>query len=119
MKSLQLMGGREKILADDEAENVKKLLNNQSIRFVELRDGSAVNITSIVSIDEIEKIPYWSVYEVQENKLGKYIIREGEKCFLTPENIKDITFKEPEVYAKNPGVLRQLQQGQGILPESV
>lgn len=117
MKSIILMNGTEKIIADDEAENVKRVI--ESTKFVELRDGSLINTSSIVSIDNISEVPYWSVYPVYETKLGKYIIREGEKCFLSPENIAEIKFVIPKEYEQKSGVLRQIQSNVPVLPGSV
>lgn len=109
MKSIILMNGKEKIIADDEGENVKQALLNGNAKFLKLRDGSIINTSSIVSVDEVELVPYWSQYRVYETKQGQYIIREGEKCFLDAKNIGEIKYLMPKEYEQNPEVIRQLE----------
>ena len=103
MKQISLMNGKIKIVEDDEAGNI--IDGAENVRFVVLRDGSLINITSIVSIDEIETAPYWSVWPVQETKQGKYIIRDGVQCFLSPDNLEEIEYKVPEDARNRPDYL--------------
>lgn len=91
MKQITLISGKVLTVGDEEAENIKKVSSVGG--FVELRDGTLVNTSSISLISEPEKKAYWSIYEVQENKNGKFINREGEQCYLSPENIKEITLR--------------------------
>ena len=91
MKQITLISGKVLTVEDGEAENIKQAASRGG--FVELRDGTLVNTSSISIISEPEKKAYWSIYEVQENKNGKFINREGEQCFLSPENIKEITMR--------------------------
>lgn len=93
MKVIKFMGGAEKVIEDDEAENVGRLWVEDASQPIRLRDGSVLNPKAIAYIDEPPKKAYWSVYEVQENKNGKFINREGEQCYLSPENIKEITLR--------------------------
>lgn len=93
MKVIKFMGGAEKVIEDDEAENVGRLWVEDASQPIRLRDGAVLNPKSIAYIDEPPKKAYWSIYEVQENKNGKFINREGEQCYLSPENIKEITLR--------------------------
>lgn len=94
MKQITLISGKVLTVEDGEAENIKQVAARGG--FVELRDGTLVNTSSISLIAEPEKKAYWSIYEVQENKNGKFINRDGEQCYLSPENIKEITYKTYE-----------------------
>lgn len=113
MKSLKLINGSEKYITDEEAENIKKAAETN--KFIKLRDGAFINVNSISLIDEVETIPHWSVYPVYETKQGKYIIRDGEQCYLSPENIKEITYELPEELRKNPGMLRIMEREKPVL----
>lgn len=111
------MGGRTHFIGDDEFENIIKIIDQA--KFLQLRNKVMINTSSITEIGEVEKIPCWSVYPVQETKEGKYIIREGEKCFLDPENIKQITYELPAEIKNHPDVLQIFQREQPVLPEGL
>ncbi len=87
------MGGLEKAVEDDEAENVGRLWVEDASQPIRLRDGAVLNPKAIAYIDEPPKKAYWSIYEVQENKNGKFINREGEQCYLDPKDIEQITMR--------------------------
>ena len=116
MKIISLMNGRECVVEDDEAENVKKVLES-SIRFISLRSGITINTTSIVSINPPEMKPYLFDYPVYETKMGTYIIRNGEKCFLEPIDIKEIKYKEKEYGSAD--MFRKISENKQILLDSM
>lgn len=119
MKSIILMNGKERLVADDEAENIEKVLITGNTKFLKLRSGYLINTTSIVSVGEVETVPYWSQHRVYETKQGHYIIRDGDKCFLDNKGIEEIKYIIPKEYGQKPEMLRQLQSGIGVLQESV
>lgn len=90
MKTLKLINGMEKIVQDDEAENIANMWLEDSSRPIRLRDGAVINPKSISMIDKCDQVEMWSIYRVYETKAGKFIQRDGNQCFLTPENIKEI-----------------------------
>lgn len=56
MKKMIMMGGNEIIISDDELENISALPDNT--RFVKLRDGSLVNMSSISCVVDFKGIPF-------------------------------------------------------------
>ena len=111
------MNGREQVVQDDEAENVKKVLADSSIRFIELRSGVMINTTSIVSIENPEQKPFLFDYPVYETKNGMYIIRNGERAYLEPIDMKEIIYKEKEYGPTT--LLREIRQEKQVLPSGL
>jgi hypothetical protein len=117
MKIISLMNGRECVVEDDEAENVKKVLSESSIRFISLRSGETINTTSIVSISPPEMKPFLSSYPVYETKSGMYIIRNGERAYLEPIDIKEIKYKQKEYGSTN--MFRKISENKQVLLDNM
>jgi len=78
MKQLSLMNGMKYPISDEEAENIKKIINDT--KFIELRDGTLINVLSISSISEVETVKYWKGHRL--NKDGNSFVRNGIRVYL-------------------------------------
>lgn len=86
MKKMKLIDGTVFELLDDEAENVCQQINTS--KFVRLRNGQLVNVSSISYITETSNSPFWRGFPVLEGNFppeGKrsYILENGKRKFLT------------------------------------
>lgn len=89
MKTLTTFSGREYILEDDEAENIKKVFKPNTL--LSLRNGEAVNSSAIESIGDPELIPYWNGYLL--DKGGKSFMRDGQRIFLETKDFNNVEYK--------------------------
>ena len=102
MKIIRTFSGREFIIADDEAKNIKRAIDNKNDRnsFVELRSGDALNLDRIENISEPKKIAYISTCDgiALLNPDGISFNREGNKIYLKPSDFEDIKFITHPLY---------------------
>ena len=89
MKILTTFSGKEYILEDNEAENIKEIFKPNEL--ISLRNGEAVNTSAIESIGSPELVPYWKEYLL--DKSGKSFIRDGRRIFLETQDFENIEYK--------------------------
>lgn len=94
MKTLTTFSGREYILEDDEAENIKKVFKPNTL--LSLRSGEAVNSSAIEAIGDPELVPYWDGYKLDKN--GSSFMRDGQRIFLETQDYKNIEYKPHPKY---------------------
>lgn len=92
MKQITLISGKKQYISDEEGENIKKVASRGG--FIELRDGTFINTSSISLIGEIEKEPFWKGHPVIQAESGsKYFMRDGERIYLEGEHISQIEYR--------------------------
>jgi hypothetical protein len=91
MQVIKFFSGPDKVIADDEAENVKRMWMQDSSEPIRLRDGAVINPKGIVSVDEPETIATWWGYVL--DKGGKSFMRDGERVYLEPHNFREIEYR--------------------------
>lgn len=112
MKQITMMNGKTYFISDDEFVSLSERI--EDIRFSQIRSGEILNMSSVVSIGEVDTVPFWSVWPVQETKQGKYIMRDGTQCFLSPDNLEEIEYRVPDDTRARPDYLA-IESGQKLL----
>lgn len=110
MKKISLMGGKDIIISDEEAENISNSIN--TAKFIKLRNGDFINVSSIASIVNFKGLPVLSreckydktfiepirLYESREGTL--YFVDNSTKSgrvYLDDDDLLDVQFIEPEI----------------------
>ena len=106
MKVIKMMGGSEKVIEDDEAENIMNSVN--SAKFLKLRDGSLINVSSISMIDEPEKIAIFRGHTLSKSE-ESYINDDGKRMYLESHHYQEIKHITHPRYEKES--LKELRQG--------
>ena len=88
MKQLNTFEAKKYPLQDDEARNIKKVINRQDVKFVDLRSGDTIAVSSIVSITKVEIEKYWQGNLL--SKGGKSFMRDGRRLFLEKKDFSKI-----------------------------
>jgi len=120
MKKIKIMGGEEIIISDEEANKIMSVV--ETSKFVALKSGNFINVSSISSITEFKGIPMFNNCEVfaQDNGV-KYIIAKNwdsgrtEKKLLSISEESDIEFVSPE---EKEDKLVQLQERKALQLEN-
>lgn len=108
MKKMQIMGGAEIIISDEEAKKIMNVANNA--KFIELSTGDFINVSSISCIIEYKGEPYvkiggaWSSARLEKvfkfprgafyyidrekKKIPLSIVQEATMQYITPEDEK-------------------------------
>lgn len=90
MKVIKKFDGTEKMVSDQEGEIVGRLWASDSSQPIHLSDGAWINPKNIADIDEPEKIATWCGYPLSAN--GRSFMRDGERVYLEPHNLAEITY---------------------------
>jgi len=106
MKVIKMMGGSEKVIEDDEAENIMKSVN--AAKFLKLRDGSLINVSSISMIDEPEKIALFRGY-VMDKGCTSYTNDEGKRMHIEKHHFQEIKYITHPKYDKES--VKELREG--------
>lgn len=118
MKQITLIGGKRQYISDEEAENIKKIASRGG--FVELRDGTFINTSSVSVIGDVEKMMFWKGWPITKSDNNSYsFMRDGERIFLEAEHIKQINYELPDELRNNPDVLRVMEREEPVLPEGM
>jgi len=91
MQVIKFFDGSERVLQDDEAENVKMFWLQSSERPIRLRDGTVLNPKGISSIGEPDVIATFWGYPLSRD--GKSFMRDQERVYMEPEDFKRIEYK--------------------------
>ncbi len=91
MQVIKFFDGTEKVLQEDEAENVKKFWFESSDLPILLRNGTGINPKSISSIGEPDTIPTFWGYPLYKD--GRSFFRDGERVYLEASNFDQIEYK--------------------------
>lgn len=94
MKTITTFSGKEFLIEDEEAENIKKIFKPNTL--LSLRNGEAVNTSAIESIGSLEQVPYWDNYLLE--KSGRSFIRDGQRINLETKNFDEIEYKPHPKY---------------------
>ena len=89
LQVIKFFDGKETILEDDEAENVKAFWLESSEQPIRLRNGTVLNPKSIASIGVPDTLPMWGGYPLAKDGNGFW--RDGEYCQFEPHNYQEIT----------------------------
>lgn len=98
MQVIKFFDGSEKVLENDEAENVKSFWIKSSDRPIGLRDGTAINPKSISSIGAPDTIAICWGHPLLRD--GKSFFRDGERIYLELKDFKEIEYKLHPKYGK-------------------
>lgn len=91
MQVIKFFDGTEKVLQDDEAENVKRFWLQSSDAPILLRNGTVINPKGISSIGEPDVIPTFWGYPLYKD--GRSFTRNGERVYLEAEHFSQIEYK--------------------------
>lgn len=93
MKVIQLINSREYMVEDDEAEYIKGLLSTGKVQFINLTNGTMINISSISVIGDLEKEKVWEGYILDRD--GRWFVRDGQRIYLEGnEKIEERTHRK-------------------------
>ena len=110
MKIIRTFTGKEFIVENDEAENIKNLKKDDKEGFVDLRNGDFLNLDRIESISNPDKIAYIGTCMgfMLISKDGKsFVNSEGVRVYLKPGDFQDIKFIEHPIYEQE---LKQINE---------
>lgn len=97
-KIIKTFTGREFIIENDEAENIKEAIENKKDKneFVELRSGDLLNLDRIENISNPKKIAYINTCSgiAILNPDGISFNKDGNRIYLKPQDFEDIKFIE-------------------------
>jgi hypothetical protein len=104
MKKLQIMGGGDIIISDEEAQKIMEVANDA--KFVALSSGNFINVSSISCIVDFKGIPFLESYSnqsrVYESQNGScYIIKDQERIPLSDDDYYGIKYFDPKVVEQN------------------
>ncbi len=106
MKIIKMYSGFEFLVEDDEAENIAKSYNSNSL--LKLRCGDRIAPKGIEAICDPELIPYWNDYMLE--KSGNSFIRDGQRVKLETKDFNQIEYKPHPKYEAMSRILSEKMQ---------
>lgn len=108
MKSIQIMGGKEVIISDEEAKKIMEVAN--TAKFISLSSGDFINMSSISCITNYKGLPYMTlrnmfnpvevrVFKGTDNSLY-YIDGNNKRVYLSDNDMEEVFYLNPEEVEK-------------------
>ena len=103
MKIIKLIDGKEYIITEETAENVKVAIRRGG--FIELENGAMLNVSSISRVDNPDKVKSWGGYVLRND--GRSFVRDGEVVYLNGNDVIE-EIEDPKYKLIRPINIKQL-----------